>query len=69
MQIRVIVSNKQPEKNQSLEAYQTEVIGSISAIFMDSHNLYQYLNSEENKKSLSSYNPLSSMRQITKSVG
>lgn len=52
LQMRVIVSNKQPENNQSLEDFQTASIGAMSTMFMDSNKLYQYINTPENQKVL-----------------
>lgn len=52
-QMRVIVSNKKPEAGQSLEDFQVASIGAMSAIFMDSYKLYQYINTPENQKVLS----------------
>lgn len=52
LQMRVIVSNKQPENNQSLEDFQTASIGAMSTMFMDSNKLYQYINTSENQKVL-----------------
>ena len=52
-QIRVIVSNKKPEAGQSLEDFQLDSIGAMSAMFMDSYKLYQYINTPENQKVLS----------------
>jgi hypothetical protein len=53
LQIRVIVSSKSPESNQSLEDFETASIGAMSAMFMDSNKLYQYINTPENQKVLS----------------
>ncbi|OAI50047.1 hypothetical protein AYO45_00260 [Gammaproteobacteria bacterium SCGC AG-212-F23] len=53
LQMRVIVSNKKPEANQSLEDFQTAAIGAMTSMFMDSYKLYQYINTPENKKVLS----------------
>src|SRR4029079_12022491 len=53
LQMRVIVSSKSPERNQSLEAFQTASIGAMSAMFMDSNKLYQYISTPENQKVLS----------------
>lgn len=52
-QMRVIVSNKKPEAGQSLEDFQVASIGAMSAMFMDSYKLYQYINTPENQKVLS----------------
>lgn len=52
-QIRAIVSNKKPEGGQSLEDFQVASIGAMSAMFMDSYKLYQYINTPENQKVLS----------------
>lgn len=54
LQIRVIVSKKQPEAGQSLEDFQTASIGAMSVMFIDTFKLYQYLNIPENKKTLGS---------------
>ncbi len=53
LQMRVIVSSKSPESNQSLEDFETASIGAMSAMFMDSNKLYQYINTRENQKVLS----------------
>lgn len=52
-QIRVIVSEKKPEAGQSLEDFQATTIGMMSAMFMDSYKLSQYIDTPENKKVLS----------------
>jgi hypothetical protein len=52
MQMRVIVSSKGPENDKGLEAFQTETVGNMAAMFMDSFRLYQYINTPENKKVL-----------------
>jgi hypothetical protein len=52
-QIRVIVSTKNPEANQSLVDFQLASIGAMSAMFMDSYGLYQYIDTPENQKVLS----------------
>lgn len=54
LQMRVIVSSKKPSENQSLEDFQTDAIGHMSALFMDSYGLYQYISKPENQKVLSS---------------
>lgn len=51
-QMRVIVSNKEPEAGQSLEDFQVASIGAMSAMFVDSYKLYQYINTPENQKVL-----------------
>lgn len=53
LQMRVIVSNKKPEAVQSIEDFQVATIGAMSAMFMDSYKLYQYISTPENKKVLS----------------
>ena len=50
--MRVIVSKKKPEGNQSLDDFQTASIGAMSAMFMDSYKLYQYINTPENQQVL-----------------
>ncbi len=52
-QMRVIVSSKKPEAGQSLEDFQVAALGAMSAMFMDSYKLYQYINTPENQKVLS----------------
>ena len=51
-QMRVIVSSKKPEAGQSLEDFQVASLGAMSAMFMDSYKLYQYINTPENQKVL-----------------
>ena len=53
LQMRMIVSSKKPENGQSLEEFQTSAISNMSVMFMDSYNLYGYLNTPENQKVLS----------------
>lgn len=54
LQMRVIVSAKKPEKNQSLEDFQTNALANMSVMLIESYGLYQYLDTPENKKVLSS---------------
>jgi hypothetical protein len=54
LEMRLVVSGKAPEKGESLEQFQTDAIGAMSTMFMDAHHLYQYINTPENSKVLSS---------------
>lgn len=54
LQMRVLIANKKPAANQSLEDFQTTVLGTLVAISLESDKkLYQYASTPENQKVLS----------------
>jgi len=53
LQMRIIVSDKSPGQNQTVDDFQQKSVAAMSTMFMDSYHLYQYLGTPENKKELS----------------